>query len=57
VPTTVLAEQHWRTFRERMSDYPIRVDLLNRFRTPSEIRTPSPESPMARWTSSSAPTG
>ncbi len=38
VPTTVLAEQHWRTFRERMSDYPIRVDLLNRFRTPAEIR-------------------
>jgi transcription-repair coupling factor (superfamily II helicase) len=38
VPTTVLAEQHWRTFRERMSDYPIRVDLLNRFRSPSEIR-------------------
>jgi transcription-repair coupling factor (superfamily II helicase) len=38
VPTTVLAEQHWRTFRERMSDYPIRVDLLNRFRTASEIR-------------------
>jgi transcription-repair coupling factor (superfamily II helicase) len=37
-PTTVLAEQHWRTFRERMSDYPIRIDLLNRFRTPSEIR-------------------
>ena len=39
VPTTVLAEQHWRTFRERMSDYPIRVDLLNRFRTPAEIRS------------------
>jgi transcription-repair coupling factor (superfamily II helicase) len=38
VPTTVLAEQHWRTFRERMSDYPIRVDLLNRFRTPAEMR-------------------
>ncbi len=38
VPTTVLAEQHWRTFRERMSDYPIRIDLLNRFRTASEIR-------------------
>ena len=38
VPTTVLAEQHWRTFRERMSDYPIRVELLNRFRTPAEIR-------------------
>jgi transcription-repair coupling factor (superfamily II helicase) len=38
VPTTVLAEQHWRTFRERMSDYPMRIDLLNRFRSPSEIR-------------------
>jgi transcription-repair coupling factor (superfamily II helicase) len=38
VPTTVLAEQHWRTFRERMSDYPIRIDLLNRFRSPAEIR-------------------
>jgi transcription-repair coupling factor (superfamily II helicase) len=38
VPTTVLAEQHWRTLRERMSDYPVRIDLLNRFRTPSEIR-------------------
>jgi transcription-repair coupling factor (superfamily II helicase) len=38
VPTTVLAEQHWRTFRERMSDYPVRVDLLNRFRSPSEVR-------------------
>jgi len=39
VPTTVLAEQHWRTFRERMSDYPIRIELLNRFRTPSQIRS------------------
>ena len=38
VPTTVLAEQHWHTFRERMSDYPVRIDLLNRFRTPAEIR-------------------
>ena len=38
VPTTVLAEQHWRTFRERMSDYPVRVDLLNRFRSPAEVR-------------------
>ncbi len=37
-PTTVLAEQHWRTFRERFSDYPVRVDLLNRFRSPSEVR-------------------
>lgn len=37
-PTTVLAEQHWRTFRERFSDYPIRVDLLNRFRSAAEVR-------------------
>ena len=33
VPTTVLAQQHFNTFRERMADYPIRVDLLSRFRT------------------------
>jgi transcription-repair coupling factor (superfamily II helicase) len=33
VPTTVLAEQHYRTFRERVSDYPITVDMLSRFRT------------------------
>ncbi len=38
VPTTVLAEQHWRTFRERMSDYPIRVELLSRFRSAAEAR-------------------
>ncbi len=38
VPTTVLAEQHWRTFRERMSDYPFKIELLSRFRKPSEIR-------------------
>jgi len=35
-PTTVLAQQHWRTFRERMSEYPVTVELLNRFRTPAE---------------------
>ena len=38
VPTTVLAEQHYRTFRERMSDYPITVEMLSRFRTPLEQR-------------------
>ncbi|RIK65184.1 MAG: transcription-repair coupling factor [Planctomycetota bacterium] len=36
VPTTVLAEQHLRTFSERMRDYPFVVDCLNRFRTPRE---------------------
>lgn len=38
VPTTVLAEQHYRSFRERMSDYPVTVDMLSRFRTPAEQR-------------------
>ena len=33
VPTTVLAQQHYNTFHERMADYPIRVELLSRFRT------------------------
>jgi transcription-repair coupling factor (superfamily II helicase) len=36
VPTTVLAQQHFRTFRERMADYPVVVEMLSRFRTPSQ---------------------
>ncbi|HZL79923.1 MAG TPA: transcription-repair coupling factor, partial [Candidatus Limnocylindrales bacterium] len=36
VPTTVLAQQHFNTFRERMADYPIRIELLSRYRTPRE---------------------
>jgi transcription-repair coupling factor (superfamily II helicase) len=36
VPTTVLAQQHYNTFRERMADYPIRIELLSRFRTRRE---------------------
>ncbi len=36
VPTTVLAQQHFNNFRERMSDYPVRVELLSRFRTRRE---------------------
>ena len=36
VPTTVLAQQHFNTFRERMADYPVRVELLSRFRSPKE---------------------
>ena len=35
-PTTVLAQQHWRTLSERFAPYPIKVALLNRFRTASE---------------------
>lgn len=38
VPTTVLAQQHYNTFVQRMKDYPVRIDLLCRFRSPSEIR-------------------
>ena len=34
-PTTVLADQHYRTFRSRMSEYPIRIELLSRF-TPAK---------------------
>ncbi len=33
VPTTVLAQQHFQTFRERLADYPVIVDMLSRFRT------------------------
>lgn len=36
VPTTVLAEQHYRTFRERMAEYPFTVESLSRFRTRSQ---------------------
>jgi transcription-repair coupling factor (superfamily II helicase) len=36
VPTTILAEQHGRTFTERLADFPIRVDTLSRFQTPKE---------------------
>jgi transcription-repair coupling factor (superfamily II helicase) len=36
VPTTVLAQQHYNNFRERMADYPIRVELLSRYRTKRE---------------------
>ncbi|MGH7520061.1 MAG: transcription-repair coupling factor [Gemmatimonadales bacterium] len=36
VPTTILAEQHGRTFRERLADYPVRIDVLSRFRSAKE---------------------
>jgi len=32
-PTTILAEQHWNTFRERFRDFPVRVEMVSRFRT------------------------
>ena len=36
VPTTVLAQQHYATFSERLSPYPLQVEVLSRFRTPKE---------------------
>ncbi len=36
VPTTILAEQHGRTFRERLADYPVRIEVLSRFRAAKE---------------------
>jgi transcription-repair coupling factor (superfamily II helicase) len=35
-PTTVLAQQHWRSLSERFAPYPVKVSLLNRFRTAGE---------------------
>jgi transcription-repair coupling factor (superfamily II helicase) len=36
VPTTLLADQHGRTFTERLADFPVRVEVLSRFRTAKE---------------------
>ncbi|MDX1543244.1 MAG: transcription-repair coupling factor [Christiangramia sp.] len=38
VPTTILAFQHHQTFTERLKDFPVRIDYLNRFRTAKERR-------------------
>ncbi len=38
VPTTVLAQQHYSTFSERLADYPVRVEMLSRFSTPKQQR-------------------
>ena len=38
VPTTVLAQQHYRTFRERLEPFPVVVEMLSRFRRPAEQR-------------------
>jgi transcription-repair coupling factor (superfamily II helicase) len=39
VPTTILAQQHWRTFRERYRDFPVRVEMVSRLRPPPEQRS------------------
>jgi transcription-repair coupling factor (superfamily II helicase) len=37
-PTTILAEQHWNTFRDRFRDFPVRVEMVSRFRPPKEVK-------------------
>jgi len=39
VPTTILAEQHWKNLRERFASYPIRVDCLSRLQSPKSQRS------------------
>ena len=38
VPTTILAQQHWNTFRDRYRDFPVRVEMVSRFRKPAEVK-------------------
>jgi transcription-repair coupling factor (superfamily II helicase) len=38
VPTTILAQQHWSTFRERYRDFPVRVEMVSRFRKPADVK-------------------
>ncbi len=38
VPTTILAQQHWNTFRERFRDFPVRVEMVSRFRKPADVK-------------------
>jgi len=38
VPTTILAMQHFKTFSERMADFPVKIDYINRFRTTAQTK-------------------
>ncbi len=38
VPTTILAQQHYNTFKERFAEFPLRIEMLSRFRSPKEQR-------------------
>ena len=37
-PTTILAQQHWNTFRERYRDFPVNVEMVSRFRKPADVK-------------------
>ena len=38
VPTTILAMQHYQTFTDRLADFPVQIEYINRFKTPKEIK-------------------
>ena len=56
-PTTVLALQHFESFKRRFAPFPVRVEMLSRFRSPKEIKRRSRRSRRARSILSSAHTG
>ena len=37
-PTTILADQHWETFRRRFAGFPVEIEMVSRFRTPAELK-------------------
>ena len=57
VPTTVLAEQHYDTFRRRLAHFPLEVRALSRFRAPRSRNASWRTWPKGKWTSLSAPIG
>ena len=57
VPTTILAQQHYNNFVQRMKDFPVNIDLLCRFRSSAEQKKTIEKLKRGRWTSSSARTG
>ena len=54
VPTTILAFQHYKTFSERLKDFPCTVDYINRFKSSKEKKKPCSGSPKGRSILSSA---
>ena len=56
VPTTVLAYQHFNTFRDRLKELPVRVDYISRARTPKQVREIISDPPKGKSTYSSEPT-
>ena len=56
-PTTVLAFQHFETFKRRFQPFPVRVEMFSRFRSPKELRPRWRIWRKAKWISRSAPTG